>query len=147
LCYAGLLLFLLALISFGAAWRIGIDEDNSPELITSGIFEYSRDPIFLFLDLYFAGIMLIYPNILFILQTAFTNTTGRNIFAKKFGALYTAYQTRARFLTSPIENALTLTPPQLSPLSPYIAILTKNPPRANIPVKELSSKERGIPWI
>ena len=66
-CYIGLVIFLLALISFGKAWRIGIDENNSNELVTSGIFKYSRNPIFLFMDMYFTGIMLIYPNIVFIL--------------------------------------------------------------------------------
>jgi protein-S-isoprenylcysteine O-methyltransferase Ste14 len=65
-CYIGILLFLLALISFGKAWRIGIDENNSNELITTGIFKYSRNPIFLFMDIYFCGVMLIYPNIVFI---------------------------------------------------------------------------------
>jgi protein-S-isoprenylcysteine O-methyltransferase Ste14 len=68
-CYIGLIIFLLALISFGKAWRIGIDENNSNDLITSGIFKYSRNPIFLFMDIYFTGIMLIYPNILFIIIT------------------------------------------------------------------------------
>ena len=65
-CYIDLIIFLMALISFGKSWRIGIDEKNSNELITTGIFKYSRNPIFLFMDLYFMGIMLIYPNIVFI---------------------------------------------------------------------------------
>jgi len=66
-CIISLVIFLLALISFGKAWRIGIDETNSNELITSGIFKYSRNPVFLFMDLYSIGIMLIYPNIIFII--------------------------------------------------------------------------------
>jgi protein-S-isoprenylcysteine O-methyltransferase Ste14 len=66
-CYIGLIIFLLALISFGKAWRIGIDEQNSNELITGGVFKYSRNPIFLFMDLYFLGIALIYPNIVLII--------------------------------------------------------------------------------
>jgi protein-S-isoprenylcysteine O-methyltransferase Ste14 len=69
LCYAGLIIFLWALISFGKAWRIGIDETCSYELITTGIFAISRNPIFLFMDIYFAGISFIYPNILFIAGT------------------------------------------------------------------------------
>ena len=68
-CYVGLIIFLMALVSFGKSWRIGIDEKNSNELITTGIFRYSRNPIFLFMDLYFTGIMLIYPNIVFIVVT------------------------------------------------------------------------------
>ena len=65
-CYIGLIIFLMALVSFGKSWRIGIDEKDSNELITTEIFKYSRNPIFLFMDLYFMGIMLIYPNIVFI---------------------------------------------------------------------------------
>jgi protein-S-isoprenylcysteine O-methyltransferase Ste14 len=68
-CYVGLIIFLMALVSFGKSWRIGIDEKNSNELITTGIFKYSKNPIFLFMDLYFMGIMLIYPNIVFIVVT------------------------------------------------------------------------------
>ncbi|GHU21719.1 hypothetical protein FACS1894164_02650 [Spirochaetia bacterium] len=66
-CYIGLIIFFLALLSFGKAWRIGIDEQNSNELITNGVFKYSRNPIFLFMDLYFTGIMLIYSTIVFII--------------------------------------------------------------------------------
>jgi protein-S-isoprenylcysteine O-methyltransferase Ste14 len=69
LCYAGLVIFLWALISFGKAWRIGIDEAHSGELITTGIFAVSRNPIFLFMDMYFTGILLIYPNVLFTVAT------------------------------------------------------------------------------
>jgi len=72
ICVFSLGIFLLALISFGKAWRIGIDEKNSNELITSGIFKYSRNPVFLFMDLYSIGIMLIYPNIIFIIITVGT---------------------------------------------------------------------------
>ena len=36
------------------------------------MFKYSRNPIFLFMDLYFTGIMLIYPNIVFMLLAVST---------------------------------------------------------------------------
>jgi protein-S-isoprenylcysteine O-methyltransferase Ste14 len=68
-CYIGLIIFLLALISFGKAWRIGIDQQNSNDLITSGIFKHTRNPIFLFMDIYCMGITLIYPNIIFVVVT------------------------------------------------------------------------------
>lgn len=67
LCFVGLLIFLAALISFGSAWRVGIDEQNSNRLVTGGIFSYSRNPIFLFMDIYFLGIFFIYPNLFFLL--------------------------------------------------------------------------------
>jgi protein-S-isoprenylcysteine O-methyltransferase Ste14 len=57
----------MALLSFGKEWRIGIDEQNSNVLIPRGIFKYSRNPIILFMDLYFIGIMLIYPTVVFVI--------------------------------------------------------------------------------
>jgi protein-S-isoprenylcysteine O-methyltransferase Ste14 len=103
LCYIGLTIFLLALISFGKAWRIGIDENNSNELVTGGIFKYSRNPIFLFMDLYFTGIMLIYPNIIFII-TAICTVAGlhfqivreEKFLQNKFGEEYREYKRKTR---------------------------------------------------
>jgi protein-S-isoprenylcysteine O-methyltransferase Ste14 len=106
-CYTGLAIFLLALISFGKAWRIGIDETNSNELITSGIFKYSRNPIFLFMDLYFTGIMLIYPNMVFMIL-ALGMIVGIHLqilreeafLLKKFGGNYTGYKNKTgRYIT------------------------------------------------
>jgi protein-S-isoprenylcysteine O-methyltransferase Ste14 len=102
-CYIGLIIFSLALISFGKSWRIGIDEHNSNEFITGGIFKYSRNPIFLFMDLYFIGIMLIYPNIIFIV-IAICTVMGihmqiireEKFLQNKFGKEYTEYKKRTR---------------------------------------------------
>ncbi|MCL2116566.1 MAG: isoprenylcysteine carboxylmethyltransferase family protein [Methanobrevibacter sp.] len=69
LCYMGLAIFLSALISFGNSWRVGIDNNNQGKLVTAGVFKYSRNPIFLFMDIYFIGITLIYPTPIFILMT------------------------------------------------------------------------------
>lgn len=69
LCYIGLIIFLAALISFGNSWRVGIDNDNQGKLVTTGIFKYSRNPIFLFMDIYFIGITLVYPTLIFIALT------------------------------------------------------------------------------
>jgi len=63
----GFALFVLALIAFGQSWRVGIDERTPGELITHGVFAYSRNPIFLFIDLYFTGTFLINGTIFFLL--------------------------------------------------------------------------------
>jgi protein-S-isoprenylcysteine O-methyltransferase Ste14 len=102
-CYIGLIIFLLALISFGKAWRIGIDQQNSNDLITSGIFKYSRNPIFLFMDIYFMGITLIYPNIIFVVVT-FCMIIGIHLqiireerfLMNKFGEKYIEYKKQTR---------------------------------------------------
>jgi protein-S-isoprenylcysteine O-methyltransferase Ste14 len=103
LCYGGLVIFLLALCSFGLAWRIGIDEHHSNTLITTGVFKYSRNPIFLFMDLYFAGVLLIYPAPAFLLLTLLTVVgihlqilREEKFLANKFGEQYSAYKNKTR---------------------------------------------------
>jgi protein-S-isoprenylcysteine O-methyltransferase Ste14 len=102
-CSIGLIIFLMALISFGKSWRIGIDENNSNELVTNGMFKYSRNPIFLFMDLYFTGIMLIYPNIVFIVIAVCTLIgihlqilREEKFLLKKFGEKYIEYKKQTR---------------------------------------------------
>jgi protein-S-isoprenylcysteine O-methyltransferase Ste14 len=51
--------FVWALISMGNSWRIGIDEKKAGALTTNGIFAFSRNPIFAFIDLYFLGTFLV----------------------------------------------------------------------------------------
>jgi protein-S-isoprenylcysteine O-methyltransferase Ste14 len=102
-CYIGLIVFLLALISFGKAWRIGIDQNNSNDLITGGIFKYTRNPIFLFMDIYFMGITLVYPNIVFVVIT-FCMIIGIHLqiireeqfLTNKFGKKYIEYKKQTR---------------------------------------------------
>jgi protein-S-isoprenylcysteine O-methyltransferase Ste14 len=64
---AGLALFAAALWSFGRSWRIGIDHDRPGALVTRGIFAYTRNPIFLFMDLYFTGTWLLQRDLFFLL--------------------------------------------------------------------------------
>jgi len=61
-----LLLFCLALIihsqnQMKSSWRIEIDSSNKAELITEGIFKYSRNPIFLALRASYFAMFLIVP--------------------------------------------------------------------------------------
>ncbi len=44
------------------SWRIGIDEENETELITSGFFSVSRNPIFLGIMIANIGLFLLLPN-------------------------------------------------------------------------------------
>ncbi|MET0391491.1 MAG: isoprenylcysteine carboxylmethyltransferase family protein [Chitinophagaceae bacterium] len=44
------------------SWRIGIDYENETQLVTTGLFSLSRNPIFLFLLTGLAGLFLIIPN-------------------------------------------------------------------------------------
>src|SRR5215510_3946096 len=64
---AGCVIFILALVSFGASWRVGIDAKTPGCLVTTGIFALSRNPIFVFLDLYAFGTFLINGTLGFLL--------------------------------------------------------------------------------
>jgi protein-S-isoprenylcysteine O-methyltransferase Ste14 len=60
-CVAGLVLMLLSLISFGTSFRVGIDTEHPDALITSGIFAYTRNPIYVAFGFVLAGEFLIQP--------------------------------------------------------------------------------------
>lgn len=60
----------LAQIQMGASWRIGIDEEKKTELVSSGVFRFSRNPIFLGMIVTLIGIFLIVPNALTLLFLA-----------------------------------------------------------------------------
>jgi len=85
--FVGYILFVWSLISFGESWRVGIDTQNPGNLIINGAFSFSRNPIFLFMDLYFLGTWLIYSNAFFLiffycscLRCALPDFAGRRIF-------------------------------------------------------------------
>ncbi len=61
-CISGLLLLLWSLVSFGSSFRIGIDLEHPDQLITTGIFAFSRNPIYVALALILVGQFLIFPN-------------------------------------------------------------------------------------
>ncbi|MDR1571972.1 MAG: isoprenylcysteine carboxylmethyltransferase family protein [Clostridiales Family XIII bacterium] len=103
LCAAGLALFAAALVSFGGAWRVGIDDAGGGGLVVSGVFSLSRNPIFLFMDIYFFGTFLIYPNWFFLafFVCAALGVHGQTLneerfLRSRFGAEYEAYCRRVR---------------------------------------------------
>jgi protein-S-isoprenylcysteine O-methyltransferase Ste14 len=62
LCCGGLLVMLASLISFGSSFRVGIDVDRPDKLVTSGVFAFSRNPIYVALFLVLVGQFLVFPN-------------------------------------------------------------------------------------
>src|SRR5215475_1424348 len=54
-----LITFILAFLTFGNSWRIGIDRKSPGTLVTGGIFSITRNPIYVAFNLYFIGILLI----------------------------------------------------------------------------------------
>ena len=63
----GLILFGFAFVSFGDSWRVGFDVKTPGTLVTRGIFAVSRNPIYVFLDLWFIGIFLINGTLIFLI--------------------------------------------------------------------------------
>jgi protein-S-isoprenylcysteine O-methyltransferase Ste14 len=103
--YAGLVLVVLAFVvlvlaqfALGKAWRLGIDEEGPGELVTSGIYAMSRNPIYLFFDLYFLGTFLLNRTLFFAFSALFTMLnlhyqilSEERYLADLFGAHYHAY--------------------------------------------------------
>jgi protein-S-isoprenylcysteine O-methyltransferase Ste14 len=63
----GLLIFNLAYVSFGDSWRVGFDVKTPGKLVTRGIFNVSRNPIYLSINLWIFGIFLINGTLIFLL--------------------------------------------------------------------------------
>jgi protein-S-isoprenylcysteine O-methyltransferase Ste14 len=65
-CLAGLVLFFLSLVSFGKSFRVGIDQDHPDKLITTGIFAFSRNPIYVAFGFVLLGQFLVFSNWIFL---------------------------------------------------------------------------------
>jgi protein-S-isoprenylcysteine O-methyltransferase Ste14 len=61
------LIRLAAMAELGDSWRLGLDEKAPGQLVTSGIYGISRNPIYIFLDLWFIGTALINGTTVFLL--------------------------------------------------------------------------------
>ena len=92
-------IFLLSVLCMKDSWRAGIPDKERTELVTTGIYRFSRNPAFLGFDFMYIGILLMYWNLL---------TLGFSLFAvvmlhlqilqeeryleETFGTAYIAYK-------------------------------------------------------
>jgi protein-S-isoprenylcysteine O-methyltransferase Ste14 len=60
-------LFAAALRSFGDCWRIGIDRQQPPPLVTGGVFRYMRNPIYTAFDMIIIGAFLVHGRVVYML--------------------------------------------------------------------------------
>ena len=63
--------FLLSVLCMKDSWRAGIPESDQTEMVTTGIYAFSRNPAFLGFDCMYIGVFLLYANVLTGLCTAF----------------------------------------------------------------------------
>ncbi len=61
LLFGGVLLLVAAQLHLGASWRIGIEEGAATGLVTSGLYRFCRNPIFLALVITLTGYTLLLP--------------------------------------------------------------------------------------
>jgi protein-S-isoprenylcysteine O-methyltransferase Ste14 len=102
-CLAGLVLLLWSLVSFGQSFRVGIDTKHPDKLITTGVFAYSRNPIYTAFALILLGQFLIFPNwILLVYMAAGIWLFHRQVLREEeylqqhYGKEYSDYSNRVR---------------------------------------------------
>ncbi len=99
-------IFLTSVLTMRDSWRAGIPDRDKTELITSGIYAYSRNPAFLGFDLMYIGTFLLLGNWLTGLCSAFAILTlhlqilqEERFLEAAFGEPYRRYRTQtARYL-------------------------------------------------
>ena len=67
----GDLIFLISVFCMKDSWRAGIPDRDRTELVTDGIYNYSRNPAFLGFDLQYIGMLLMFCNLLTGMFTVF----------------------------------------------------------------------------
>ena len=97
----GDLIFLVSVLCMKDSWRAGIPDQDRTELVTDGIYAFSRNPAFLGFDLQYIGVMLMFCNLLTGMFTVFAIVMlHRQILQEEryltaaFGEEYRAYQRR-----------------------------------------------------
>ena len=95
----GDLIFLISVLCMKDSWRAGIPDRDRTELVTSGIYQFSRNPAFLGFDLMYIGVMLMYCNLLTVPLTVFAIVMlhlqilqEERYLEETFGAAYREYK-------------------------------------------------------
>jgi len=103
LCFVGLVFLLLSLVSFGESFRVGIDIERPDRLVTTGVFAFSRNPIYVAFGLVLLGQFLVFPNWIMLVYLAvgtwlFHRQVLREeeFLRKRYGQEYAQYCNRVR---------------------------------------------------
>ncbi|MGH6849095.1 MAG: methyltransferase family protein [Methylocella sp.] len=102
-CLAGLSFLFLSLVSFGTSFRVGIDQDQPDKLVTTGVFAFTRNPIYVAFALILLGQFLLFSNwILLVYMVAAIGLFHRQVLReeeflrKHYGQQYSEYCDRVR---------------------------------------------------
>lgn len=97
----GDIIFLISVVCMKDSWRAGIPDKDKTELVTNGIYKFSRNPAFLGFDFMYAGVLLMYFNPLTAVFSLFAAVTLHlqilqedKYLTSVFGSSYTAYKSR-----------------------------------------------------
>lgn len=97
----GDIIFLISVVCMKDSWRAGIPDKDKTELVTNGIYKFSRNPAFLGFDFMYAGVLLMYFNPLTAVFSLFAAVTlhlqilqEEKYLTSVFGSSYTAYKSR-----------------------------------------------------
>lgn len=103
LLFLSLILVLVSQTQMANSWRIGIDENNRTELVTTGIFSRSRNPIFLGIMMANIGLFVIIPNAFTLLVISLSALSiniqirlEEEFLKREFGNSYLNYKERVR---------------------------------------------------
>ncbi|MDO5378797.1 MAG: isoprenylcysteine carboxylmethyltransferase family protein [Clostridia bacterium] len=96
----GVIAFEAAVLTMRDSWRAGVSPEEKTELVTRGIYRYSRNPAFLGFDSMYAGIALMFGNVPLMLVTAFAMlmlhlqivNVEEDFLVASFGETYVAYR-------------------------------------------------------
>jgi len=61
--FIGDIIFAVAVVTMKDSWRAGIAEKDKTEMVTNGIYQISRNPVFLGFDCVYIGILLMFFNV------------------------------------------------------------------------------------
>lgn len=103
LCAIGACIAMVSQMHMGASWRIGAAQGELGTMVTSGPFEFSRNPVFLGQMILFAGLFLVLPGVvqgmltlaLFVAVQLQVRIEER-VLAADLGAAYLAYCAQVR---------------------------------------------------
>lgn len=93
----------IAQYQMGLSWRIGIDEKHRTDLVTTGVFAYSRNPIFLGMRFSLLSLVLLRPNVFTVAAAVAADVLiqvqvrlEEQFLAKQHGEKYTEYMHKTR---------------------------------------------------